>query len=769
MPAYKDFLLAGTDAVCIVDAELNIKQYNSAMSMLIGQRDRHMIGENLSSIMYDEAPIGKLLLLDSLTDWLQGGCVLKTFNSLPLAVNFLAGKISEPDSEQDGYVLIFRQLDETQRPDYTQRDNALLSLLNLATKPGMKIEDFILDLARAFDPYAEIKIIPPGSHRQNMNNFDEHAMATIRLAIERKRAMFYKADNLSCVFPIYSQNELYGVACIKFVAPRLYNDLDKKILSLAGLLIGTYIETQSFNRHGNLSNSIFKTIFDSINQAIFIVDTKGVVINCNKAAQVIYGYSELESIGRVLGDLIFPADSMVYYNDMLTHLMKGNSVKYEEMVHLCKNWNTVNISVSAFPYKSDSGILSGAIFICDSLAQTKYIGDKIIQWKRLVVLGELISSIANELNNLATPIVGYMQMLLQNKEIKTDTMLSNVYNEAKKLDSFLLNLFDMVHDDMPHREKVNINEILSSVISLKENQLKASNIDVTIKLADNVPIIMNDSRDIYILFLRLINYSERRMLEYSNGGHLDIETAVEDGKIIIWFSDTGTCILQDELAEVVNPFSLFTKTSMNNDILDTLGASLAVDCDFGKANTISIEMPATEEIVDDLKAKDNGYDIVMLDVDSQPFESFDDTTTKNLEMMVHNIKPAESKSVIVVDDNPNIVELLTHILGNMGFSVDIAQDGNEAMEKLNVEKYDLIISDLKMPGGYTGDKLYKFIKRVSRHLASRIIFITGDVISPETRNFLKSTGNFYLEKPFLPESLIKMVNDLMIVSNNDDS
>ena len=105
----------------------------------------------------------------------------------------------------------------------------------------------------------------------------------------------------------------------------------------------------------------------------------------------------------------------------------------------------------------------------------------------------------------------------------------------------------------------------------------------------------------------------------------------------------------------------------------------------------------------------------------------------------------------------------------MGFSVDIAQDGNEAMEKLNVEKYDLIISDLKMPGGYTGDKLYKFIKRVNRHLASRIIFITGDVISPETRNFLKSTGNFYLEKPFLPESLIKMVNDLMIVSNNDDS
>ena len=115
--------------------------------------------------------------------------------------------------------------------------------------------------------------------------------------------------------------------------------------------------------------------------------------------------------------------------------------------------------------------------------------------------------------------------------------------------------------------------------------------------------------------------------------------------------------------------------------------------------------------------------------------------------------PESGKRILVVDDEPTIVELIAEVLRQMGHITDTAGDGNEAMNKLRIEDYDLIITDLRMPSGFTGDRLHKFIERKDPDLAQRMIFITGDAANPESREFLQSTGNPYLEKPFLLESL----------------
>ncbi len=115
--------------------------------------------------------------------------------------------------------------------------------------------------------------------------------------------------------------------------------------------------------------------------------------------------------------------------------------------------------------------------------------------------------------------------------------------------------------------------------------------------------------------------------------------------------------------------------------------------------------------------------------------------------------PESGKRILVVDDEPTIVGLIVEVLRQMGHITDTAGDGNEAMSKLRIEDYDLIITDLRMPSGFTGDRLHKFIELKDPDLAQRMIFITGDAANPESREFLQSTGNPYLEKPFLLESL----------------
>ena len=102
------------------------------------------------------------------------------------------------------------------------------------------------------------------------------------------------------------------------------------------------------------------------------------------------------------------------------------------------------------------------------------------------------------------------------------------------------------------------------------------------------------------------------------------------------------------------------------------------------------------------------------------------------------------------------------VLGEPGMAADIAEDGNEAMKKVETGAYDLIIADLRMPSGFTGERLHRFIELKDPDLAQRMIFITGDAINPETRKFLQNAGNMYLEKPFPPESLQQAIETSLV-------
>ena len=117
----------------------------------------------------------------------------------------------------------------------------------------------------------------------------------------------------------------------------------------------------------------------------------------------------------------------------------------------------------------------------------------------------------------------------------------------------------------------------------------------------------------------------------------------------------------------------------------------------------------------------------------------------------------------IVENNVSLFALLSgKEVEEKDYLVDIARDGNEAIEKVFRNSYDLIISDMKMPKGFTGSKLHGFIKRKNPDLAKRMIFMTGDIINKETRKFLQSAGNPYLEKPFLPENLMKIIRQMNI-------
>jgi DNA-binding NtrC family response regulator len=116
--------------------------------------------------------------------------------------------------------------------------------------------------------------------------------------------------------------------------------------------------------------------------------------------------------------------------------------------------------------------------------------------------------------------------------------------------------------------------------------------------------------------------------------------------------------------------------------------------------------------------------------------------------------------VLVVDDEPGIAGILAEVLQLDGHEVETVGNGEAALGKLALGRYELILSDIRMPE-LDGPSLYRELERRDPRLLRRMIFLTGDTLSPGTREFLENTGAPCLSKPFALSDVREIVQRVL--------
>jgi CheY-like chemotaxis protein len=114
------------------------------------------------------------------------------------------------------------------------------------------------------------------------------------------------------------------------------------------------------------------------------------------------------------------------------------------------------------------------------------------------------------------------------------------------------------------------------------------------------------------------------------------------------------------------------------------------------------------------------------------------------------------KRILVVEDEISLADMMCEALAAEGHHVDAAANGFTARKMLLSARYDLIISDIKMPN-MGGRELYDAVFQMDPALARKIIFSTGDSVSAETHAFFQKVGNPYLTKPFNLNDLFRLI------------
>jgi CheY-like chemotaxis protein len=103
--------------------------------------------------------------------------------------------------------------------------------------------------------------------------------------------------------------------------------------------------------------------------------------------------------------------------------------------------------------------------------------------------------------------------------------------------------------------------------------------------------------------------------------------------------------------------------------------------------------------------------------------------------------------ILVVDDEDNLRDVLVEVLRRDGHEVDSAVDGAEGLRRAGERRYDLVVTDLRMPG-LEGPELYRALRERYAEQPPRVIFMSANTGIDEYASFLAETGEPALEKPF---------------------
>ena len=235
------------------------------------------------------------------------------------------------------------------------------------------------------------------------------------------------------------------------------------------------------------------------------------------------------------------------------------------------------------------------------------------------------------------------------------------------------------------------------------------------------------------VFMNLIGNSIHAIGESVGHGTITVGVVHDEGRIRVSITDDGPGISPANQKKVFEPF-FTTKPvgkgtglglSICKGIVEDHGGAIRVDSAVGRGTTFVVEIPIIE---------------VPAEADT-PMQS----------------EPAQPNSytklkILAVDDERSVTMLLNRALVAQGHDVDVAHDGAEALRTIFLNDYDAILLDVRMPG-LGGPEVFRSIEVLRPDLADRVLFITGDTVSPDTRTFLEQTRVDVLHKPFSLEEL----------------
>ncbi len=511
---------------------------------------------------------------------------------------------------------------------------------------------------------------------------------------------------------------------------------------------------QAMNRRVVESKQKLADMVEKAHDAIFLVaaDTGGVV-QVNARAEAFTGFPRAELLGRPLVDL-HPAQERERARRQLEGTLLTGAGPSVELSLLRSSGAPLAVEVTSSILRHGERIV--VQWFCRDVSERlrarrekEDLQALLLQTEKLSALGQLISGVAHELNNPLTGVIGYSQLLAsQECEDKIKRGLERVYAEARRCHRIVQNLLTFARKHTPEKHLISVNDIIESTIELRSYQLRVDNVRVETNLSRDLPRTMADFHQLQQVLMNILNNAHQAIKEAGRPGCLTLRSWAEGGRIRIEVADDGPGIPPENIKRIFDPFFTTKQTGQGTGlglsicygIIQEHDGNIEVRSAPGEGTAFTIDLPA-------------------------PPHPPGPPCSAGLPAGEGSPAPGPDSPrgarVLVVDDEPSIVDVLCEALRAEGHEVDSAVNGRLALKKIRESpSYDAVLSDLKMPG-MSGQDLFEAVSRIEPRLARTFVFSTGDVVSSETHDFLQRAGRPWVEKPFDVSRVVRLLEQVL--------
>jgi PAS domain S-box-containing protein len=448
----------------------------------------------------------------------------------------------------------------------------------------------------------------------------------------------------------------------------------------------------------------------------------------------VLGYTPSDLVGRDALTMVHPEDQQL----LAQSLAKQKITASVRCRHRRGHWLCMEMAGTRFePTSGESRVQ----VVCRDTTEQREREEKFQQVEKMHSMGHLASGLAHDFNNLLTIVQGYTDLMLENGNLPDEqrSMLRLVDEAAVRAANLTRQLLSFGKMQRLQRTNLNLNKVLGDIKDMLQSLL-GEQITLHTNFDAGLPEI---AADLGLVEQVLVNLALNARDSMPNGGHLSIRTSCAEldakqadrhpqaraGRFVtVSFTDTGEGMDEEMLKHLFEPFYPAKETGQGTGlglasaygIVNQHGGWIEVTSHVGAGSKIDVLLPVTT---------------VLLSAEG-PAPAAPPSNGKG------------SESILVVEDEPVLLQLAEEILTRQGYKVRTARSGREAVASIGSgdQDYDLLLTDVVMPGGLSGGQLAQILKHRKPHL--RVLYTTG--YSPDNIGIglALHEGINYLPKPY---------------------
>lgn len=475
-------------------------------------------------------------------------------------------------------------------------------------------------------------------------------------------------------------------------------------------------------------------LIDSFPDVVTVFDLDKRFTFVSQRMKDVLGIDPRDFIGRQIGWRA-DAETRRELAEMLDSLISGGKTEASlEFSTMHASGEKRILRANAAPLLDESGSLTGVVASARDITELKRAIASFSHKEKFAAMGQMLTGAAHELNNPLTAILGVSDLLREGAVDDVCRRQANlIFQQARRAAAIVQNLLVFSRPPSQDRPRVFLDDIVRQAIKLHEASLSQKHIVVAVQSQEKLPPVEGDPKLLVQVFANIIANAEKAISDIRDHGALHISLALVAGRVRVTLADDGPGVTPADLEKIFDPFFTTKRPGISPGLGLTISLAIAKDhggvievqSTPGSGATFHVYLPA---------AAASGPAVVVSP--SVPAK----------------IAPSASeilrgRSVLIVDDEESIREILQDGLSARGMEVETAGSGEAALSCLASHLPDVVVSDFNL-NGLTGEQL--FDQALSRFggAAPRFIFITGELVDSSEDSRWRKRGASILQKPF---------------------